>query len=120
MYYLFLSVIYPRFHNLGFIIKKFFVYLYADEQVNFFTPAAFVSFRSDYSLRNHLVHAIVCCCLRVNGSSGSGKSRCEMGSVVERFRFRWIIYKSSQRLALAGGTLKQKYFYKNFLRDNCN
>ena len=94
MYYLFLSVIYPRFHNLGFIIKNFFVYLYADEQVNFFTPAAFVSFRSDYSLRNHLVHAIVCCCLRVNGSSGSGKSRCEMGcNVKETKTFKVLLPK---------------------------
>ena len=29
----------------------------------------------------------------------------------ERFRFRWINYKSCQRFTLAGGTPKQKYFH---------
>ena len=47
----------PRFHDLGKIIKKNFIYLYAEQQVKqVFTPApSFVSFRSGVSLRNHLV-----------------------------------------------------------------
>lgn len=41
-----------------------------------------------------------------------------IGSTVERFRFGWNSYKSSQRLVLAGGTPKQNYFHENLLRDN--
>ena len=45
-----------RFHNLGKIIRKIFIYLYAEQQVKqVFTPVPFVSFRSAFSLRNHLV-----------------------------------------------------------------
>ena len=48
----------PRFHDLGKIIRKNFIYLYAEQQVKqVFTPAPFVSFRSGFSLRNHLVRA---------------------------------------------------------------
>ena len=46
----------PRFQDLGKIIRKNVIYLYAEQQVKqVFTPAQFVSFRSGCSLRNHLV-----------------------------------------------------------------
>ena len=41
------------------------------------TPAPFVSFRSGYSLKSHLVHAKVYPLIRKRGSSCCGKSRCE-------------------------------------------
>ena len=48
----------PRFDNLSAIIKKHFTFLYSEEKVKrVFTPTQFVSFRSGYSLRNHLVRA---------------------------------------------------------------
>ena len=44
--------------NLSAIIRKYFTFFYAEEKVKrVFTPAPFVSFRSGYSLRNHLVRA---------------------------------------------------------------
>ena len=50
----------PRFLNLSAIVIKYFTFLYAEEKVKrVFTPAPFVSFRSGYSLRNHLVRAKV-------------------------------------------------------------
>ena len=62
----------PRFHDLGRIITENLIYLYVEEQVKqVFTPAPFVSFRSGFSLRNHLVRA------REKESSCFGKSRCE-------------------------------------------
>ena len=68
----------PRFHNLRRIIRKDFIYLYTEEQVKqVFTPAPFVSFRSGFSLRNHLVRAKVYPLLKKKGSSCCGKSRCE-------------------------------------------
>ena len=42
-----------------------------------FTPAPFVSLRSDYSLRNHLVRAKVYTLIREKVSLCCGKSRCE-------------------------------------------
>ena len=49
-----------RFHNLSAIMRKYFTFLYAEEKVKrVFIPAPFVSFRSGYSLRNHLVRAEV-------------------------------------------------------------
>ena len=42
-----------------------------------FTPAPFVSFRSGYSLRSHLVRAKVYPLIREKGSACCGKSRCE-------------------------------------------
>ena len=48
----------PRFHDLGKIISKKFIYLYAERQVKqVFTPAPFESFRSGFRLWNHLVRA---------------------------------------------------------------
>ena len=45
-----------RFHDLGRITRKTFIYLYAKEQVKLvFTRAPFLSFRLGFSLRNHLV-----------------------------------------------------------------
>ena len=68
----------PRFHDLGKIIRKKFIYLYAEQQVKqVFTPAPFVLFRLGFSLRNHLVLAKVYPLLREKGSSCCGKSRCE-------------------------------------------
>ena len=68
----------PRFHDLGKIIKKNFIYLYAEQQVKpVFTPAPFVSFRSGFSLRNHLVPAKIYPLLRQKGSTCCGKGRCE-------------------------------------------
>ena len=68
----------PRFNNLGKIIRKKIIYLYAEQQVKqVFTPAPFVSFRSDFSLRNDLVQAKVYPLLREKWSSCCGKSRCE-------------------------------------------
>ena len=68
----------PRFHNLNNIIRKHFIFLYAEEQVkSVFTPAPFVSFRSGYSLKNHLVRAKVYPLVREKGTFWCGKSRCE-------------------------------------------
>ena len=51
---------YPRFLDLGKIIRKNFIYLYSEEQVKkAFTSAPFVSFRLGFSLRKHLVRAKV-------------------------------------------------------------
>ena len=74
-----LSVTYhPRFHNLNNIIRKHFIFLYAEEQVkSVFTPAPFVSFRSAYSLKNHLVRAKLYPLVREKGTFWCGKSRCE-------------------------------------------
>ena len=48
----------PRYDNLSAIIRKYFTFLYPEEKVKrVFRTAPFVSFRSDYSLRNHLVRA---------------------------------------------------------------
>ena len=48
----------PRFYDFGRIIRKNFIYLYVEKQVKqVFTPAPFVSFRSSFNLRNHLVRA---------------------------------------------------------------
>ena len=59
-------------------IRELFIYLYAEEKVKkLFTPAPFVSFRSGYSLRSHLVCAKVYRLIREKGSSFCGKSRCE-------------------------------------------
>ena len=66
----------PRFH--GKIIRKTFIYLYAEQQVKqVFTLAPFVLFQSGFSLRNHLVQAKVYPLLREKGSSCCEKSRCE-------------------------------------------
>ena len=68
----------PRFHNLSNIIRKLFIYLYVEEQVTkVFTPAPFVSFRSSYSLRSHLVCAKVYPLIIEKGSLCCGKIRCE-------------------------------------------
>ena len=68
----------PRFHNLNNIIRKHFIFLYAEEQVkSAFTPAPFVSFRSGYSLKNHLVRAKVYPLVREKGTFWCGKKRCE-------------------------------------------
>ena len=68
----------PRFHNLNNIIRKHFIFLYAEEQVkSVFTPAPFVSFRSGYSLKNHLVRAKVYPLVREKGTFWCGKKRCE-------------------------------------------
>ena len=68
----------PRFHNLSTIIRKYFTFLYAEEKVKrVFTPAPFVSFRSGYSLRNHLVRAKVYPLIREKGTFCCKKSRCE-------------------------------------------
>ena len=68
----------PRFHNLSAIRKKHFTYLYGKENVErVFPPAPLVSFRSGYSLRNHLVRAKVYPLIREKGTFCCGKSRCE-------------------------------------------
>ena len=69
----------PRFHNSSNITRKLFIYLYVEEQVTkVFTPAPFVSFRSSYSLRSHLVRAKVLPLIRGKRSSCCGKSSCEI------------------------------------------
>ena len=71
----------PWFHSLSNTIIKLFIYLYAEEQVKkVFTPAPFLSFRSGYSLRSHLVRAKVyplIPLIREKGSSCCGKSKRE-------------------------------------------
>ena len=68
----------PRFHNLSGIIKKLFTFLYAEEQVKkVFTPAPFVSFRTGYSLKNHLVRSKVYPMIRDKGTFCCGKSKCD-------------------------------------------
>ena len=41
-----------------------------------------------------------------------------VGSTVDRFRLRWNNYKCSQRIASEGGTPKQNYFQRHFLRES--
>ena len=68
----------PRFHNLSAIIWKHFVFLFPEEEVKrVFMPAPFISFRSGYSLRNHLVRSKVYPLIREKGTYCCGKSRCE-------------------------------------------
>ena len=68
----------PRLKNINDIIKKHLVFLYAKEQVkNIFTPPPFVSFRTGFSLRKHLVRTKVYSLSRDCGSSSSNKSRCQ-------------------------------------------
>ena len=68
----------PRFHDLSSIIRKNFIYLYAEEQVKqAFTPAPFLLFWPGFSLRNHLVRPKVYPLLREKGSSCCENSRCE-------------------------------------------
>ena len=64
-----------------------------------------MSFRSGFSLRNHLVRAKVCGLQYV-------------GSTVDRFHLRWNNYKCSQRVALEGGTPRQNYFHQHFLSED--
>ena len=67
-----------RFHNLRCTIRKLFIYLYSEEQIKkVFTPAPFVSFRSDYSFGSHLVCTKFYPLTREKGLSCCGKSRCE-------------------------------------------
>ena len=83
----------PRFQNLSNIFKKL-VYLYADEQMKVFTPVPFVSYRSGYSLRNHLVLAKVWPLLREKRSC-SGKSRCEaVYNIKESDTFQGFVNKT--------------------------
>ena len=64
----------PRFHELGKIIGKKIIFLYAEQQVKqVFTSALFVSFRSGFSLRNHLVRGKVYPLLREKVSSCCGE-----------------------------------------------
>ena len=74
-----LSVTYhPRFHNVSAIMRKCFTFLYTVEKVKrVITTALFVSFRSGYSLRNHLVRAKVYPLIREKGTFCCKKSRCE-------------------------------------------
>ena len=52
---------YPRFYDLGRIITKNFIYLYAKEQVKqVFTPAPFVSFQSGFSQRDKFIPIPYC------------------------------------------------------------
>ena len=68
----------PRFHNLSAIMRAYFTFSYTEEKVKrIFTPALFVSFRSGYSLRNHLVRDKVYPLIREKGTFCCGKSRCE-------------------------------------------
>ena len=39
-------------------------------------------------------------------------------STVDRFRLRWNNYKCSERVALEGGTPKQKHFHQHFLSED--
>ena len=65
----------PRFYNLSAIRRKYFTFLYAEEKVKrIFTPAPFVSFRSGYSLRNHLVTAKVYPLIREKGTFVAGRA----------------------------------------------
>ena len=68
----------PRFSRVNSIIKQQLMFLYAEEQVkNVFTPPPFVSFRTGFTLKSHLVRAKVHPLLRVRRSSCCNKSRCQ-------------------------------------------
>ena len=67
-----------RFYNISAIMRKLFAFLYAEEQVKrVFTPAPFISFRTGYSLCNHLVRSKVYPLVRDKGTFCCGKGRCE-------------------------------------------
>ena len=65
----------PRFHNLSAIMRTYFKFLYAEEKVK--RVFTFVSFRSGYSLRNHLVRAKMYPLIREKVTFCCKKSRCE-------------------------------------------
>ena len=68
----------PRLSKLGNIIRKHLPILYSNtEAKTVFSPAPFVSFRSGYSLTNHLVRAKVYPLERKVGSHKCGRSRCQ-------------------------------------------
>ena len=68
----------PRFHNLSAIIRKYFRFLHAKDKVNgVFIPAPFVTFRSRYSLRKHLVRVKMYPLVRKKVTFCFGKSRSE-------------------------------------------
>ena len=68
----------PRFYNLSAIIRKYFTFLHAEEKVKrVFTTDPFVSFRSGYSSRIHLVGGKVYPIIRLKGTFFCGKSRCK-------------------------------------------
>ena len=70
--------VHPRFHNLSAIKRTHFTSLYAEEKVKrVLTPVPFVSFRSGYSLRNHLFRIKVYPLIKENGTFCCGKSRFE-------------------------------------------
>ena len=58
-----------------------------------FTRALFVSFRSGYSLRSHLVRAKVFPLIREKGSSCCGKSRCETCFNIQETIFKILSQK---------------------------
>ena len=74
----FVMTYHPRFHNLSAIKRTHFTFLYAEKKVKrVLTPVPFVSFRSGYSLRNHLVRVKVYPLIKENGTFCCGKSRFE-------------------------------------------
>ena len=78
--YLWLYIILCLKHDIGRIIKKNLIYVFAKEQVKqVFTTAPFVLFQSYFSFRNHLVWAKVYPLAKREWVklSSCGKSRCE-------------------------------------------
>ena len=80
----FVVTFHPGLNSLSYILKKHLHLLYGDSRVKvIFTPAPFVSYRSGYSVKNHLVRAKVYPLERVTGSLKCGKSRCKVCENVE-------------------------------------
>ena len=68
----------PSLSCLGSTIRKYLFLLYQDPSVKkLLTPAPFASFRSGYSLKNHLVRAKMYPLERKVVSSKCGKNRCQ-------------------------------------------
>ena len=83
----------PRFHNLSAIRKKHFTYLYGKENVErVFPPAPLVSFRSGYSLRNHLVRAKVYPLIREKGTFCCGRADEQMWNLLQH-KANWHFFE---------------------------
>ena len=81
----FVVTFHPALNSLPHILKKHLHLLFSNVQVKaVFTPAPFVSFRTGYSLKNHLVRSKVYPLERVTGSLKCGKSRCKICDCVEQ------------------------------------
>ena len=90
----------PNLHNFSTVIKKYLGILYRDPTVKaLYTPSPFVSYRTSYSLKNHLVRAKVYPLERIVGSQKCNKSRCQTcNNVKESTTFQCSVDKKDYKI----------------------